>query len=383
MAIFAGALSFCVCLNITLAPAIAKFVVKQTRQVPISRLLRNLEYQRADARTTTDKAMVDFRIGRLHAMAYSLGIEEAPCDANAVPGSKYEMPDFGHQPDHVQFSTKGSKNSPAAREHLRQAIKHLEAAVKTDPTLNTASLGLAWCIEQSGDKAKAIALYRKVFSQAYEGEKNAKGGMYSWSVACEAANYLKPLLDPVKDKQEVENIKKKVAQLEKLPRYITPVLIPLKRNVPFAELLVEHNVSFDLDGFGARDYEMWLSPLAAWLVFDPSGMGQVDSGINLIGQSSFWIFWQNGFEVLRGLDDDHDGKLSGSELAGLALWQDANCNGISEPGEVKPISDYGITELSVHGSKNAQGVLWNSKGVTMKDGSSLPSYDVLLPALKR
>src|SRR5271170_2757419 len=119
MKLIARTLAALVGINLILAaePAFGRFAMTQTRQVPISRLLRNLEYQRADAMNSTDKAMVDFRIGRLHAMAYSLDLEKAPCPAVAVPGSKYELPDFGNQPDHVQFKVgKGNGSSAAAKQ---------------------------------------------------------------------------------------------------------------------------------------------------------------------------------------------------------------------------------------------------------------------------
>ena len=45
---------------------------------------------------------------------------------------------------------------------------------------------------------------------------------------------------------------------------------------------------------------------------------------------TFWIFWDNGYEALQSLDDNQDGKLEGDELKGLAIWQDRNCDGISD-----------------------------------------------------
>ena len=215
MKLIAGTLALLVGINLILAPgAAARFAAAQTRQVPISRLLRNLEYQRKETANVTDRAMVDFRIGRLH--ANGLFIKCRRCAVlMQVParGSKTELPDFGNVPDHVQFKVNAAtSNSAAAKAHLKQALEHLQAAVKTDPSLETAKLGLAWCLEQSGEKAKAIALYREVFLHAYEGERNAKGGMYKWSLAEEAYEYLTALLDPVKDKKELDQMKLKVAQ---------------------------------------------------------------------------------------------------------------------------------------------------------------------------
>jgi hypothetical protein len=58
------------------------------------------------------------------------------------------------------------------------------------------------------------------------------------------------------------------------------------------------------------------------------------------------LFLTTDTRPLAALDDDHDGILTGKELAGLALWRDANGNGVADPGEVKPLSAYGIVALS-------------------------------------
>jgi len=36
------------------------------------------------------------------------------------------------------------------------------------------------------------------------------------------------------------------------------------------------------------------------------------------------MFWRDGFEPLAALDDNRDGKLTGSEIWGIGVWRDAN-----------------------------------------------------------
>ena len=88
------------------------------------------------------------------------------------------------------------------------------------------------------------------------------------------------------------------------------------------------------------------------LVRDPEGRGMITSGEQLFGSRSFGGKpgggnWEHGFEALGTLDSDKDGKVSGGELTGLALWFDENRDAVSQPGEVKPLSDpsIGVTEL--------------------------------------
>ncbi len=366
----------------------ARFAYRQTRQVPIARLLKNLQAQKADAMSDEDKAQLDFRIGRLHAMAYALKVETAPCDAQAIPGTKAELPDFGHTPDHVQFRVQNKKpgqsgqSEKLARDHLLLAIANLSAALKKDPQLLAARLGLAWCYEQAQNKSKAIELYREVFDSAFKSEEHAKGGMYNWSISLETAQYLQKLLDPQKDKDELAKLKSRVEIIERLPRYITPLMIPLSDEGRLEECLIDKTVLFDLDGFGKRQYQKWISPEAAWLVFDADQSGEIDSGIKMVGQSSFWIFWHNGYEVLKALDDNNDGKLEGKELDGMALWQDKNSNGVSDAGEVSDLKSNGITGLAHSCTRNHQGILWNQKGVFFKNGTSRPSFDLVLPSIE-
>ncbi|MFN8392210.1 MAG: hypothetical protein U0136_18100 [Bdellovibrionota bacterium] len=94
------------------------------------------------------------------------------------------------------------------------------------------------------------------------------------------------------------------------------------------------------------------------LVFDPKHDGVITSASQVFGA---WTFggkrtaslgdaakstpWKDGYEALGTLDANRDGKLSGGELADLALWFDSNQNGISEPGEVKTLADVQVMNV--------------------------------------
>ena len=141
-------------------------------------------------------------------------------------------------------------------------------------------------------------------------------------------------------------------------------------------------VRFDLDGFGPRAWT-WITSDAGWLVFDPKGSKRITSELQLFGNVTFWLFWENGYDALRALDDDGDGRLRGEELAGLAIWRDVNGDGVSQPDEVKPLSAWGISELSVQyaGDDEDPDVLASSvAGVRFTDGTVRATYDVLLHA---
>ena len=161
-----------------------------------------------------------------------------------------------------------------------------------------------------------------------------------------------------------------------MSRAITPILVPLDADTALPELVnPDAAVAFDLDGSGVRRPWGWITPKAAWLVYDADGRGQITSALQMFGNVSFWIFWRDGYAALSALDDNDDGVLRGDELHKLALWRDANSNGISEPGEVKPVAEYGIAALDCNGCVLSADGLWNPTGVTLTNGTTRATYD--------
>jgi hypothetical protein len=159
------------------------------------------------------------------------------------------------------------------------------------------------------------------------------------------------------------------------PERGTAMIVPL-RDAPFSALVDNSRpVAFDFAGAGAARATGWITPDAAWLVWDPEWRGQVHSGLDLIGQHSWSVVWSDGFEALRALDENGDGVLTGAELGGLALWRDENGNGVSDPGEVLPANVHGITELSVRGRAVRPGLRSAPTGVRFEDGHTRPLYD--------
>lgn len=122
-------------------------------------------------------------------------------------------------------------------------------------------------------------------------------------------------------------------------------------------------VTFKLSPNQRNPWVVWKAgPNRPLLVYDPAHKGTVTDGQQLFGN---WTFggrasvrlasltvppstvdeWDNGYQALSQLDINKDGFIREQELAPLALWFDRNKNAISEPGEVVPITDTGITAL--------------------------------------
>jgi hypothetical protein len=115
---------------------------------------------------------------------------------------------------------------------------------------------------------------------------------------------------------------------------------------------VGRTVSFDIDGDGAKDEIEWMSGDGdGMLVDDRDGGatgamltdGEID-GKRLYGDQGGK--YANGFEKLKALDKDGDGKVAGAELDGLKVWIDDG-DAKLEGGELKTLRELGITEISV------------------------------------
>jgi tetratricopeptide (TPR) repeat protein len=366
----------------------AKFAYPETVKVPVQRVLKNLESRtNKPGVSREDKAMQEFQIGRLHSMAYALKTEEAsirkPNPSSDSEGGSME-PFYGiGQRDYQQFPVTSITSGAAASAnvHLQQAIAHLKNALKLDPSLIQAKLGLAWCLDQSGNKQAALPLYREVLNDGWNKEKSVDG-LRGSSIVQETAGYLEKLLDPIKDANEIATIKNRAKDVNSRFRTVTPILVPLVPNINAQAMMRSANVLFDLDGNGAKHYSQWTGAQTGWLAYDADKSKQITSGLQLFGPSTFWIFWNDGYEAMRSLDDNNDGKLEGDELNGLAVWSDVNGDGKSDRSEVRTVQELGITSLSCVRTVSKDGTIYSTNGVTFTNGQKADTFDWNVPQLK-
>ena len=362
------------------APSVqAKPYIPQIEQVPVSRLIDNLEGR---LKTKPDDFEATHNLARLHGMAYALKTDTAPAD-KAHP----ERGPYWRGNKAIPFSpvvkTSDSEKQKQADAHLLKAKEYYEKAHKLNPDDLRAWLGLAWITEQQGKKQEAIKEYRELLKRAWIGESQERAiSGRSTPVTVEATGYLTPLLDAEKDSAEIANLKARCEKLKALPRRFSPIVIPLRDHLEPAKLEDSSaRVAFDADGSGYKRRWTWITKDAAWLVYDPQAKREVTSALQLFGNVTFWLFWENGYQALSALDDNHDGWLTGKELQGLALWHDANGNGICDPGEVKPLSAYGIEGICCRyqiDSQHPDRIAWSPVGVRYRDGKTRPTFDLIL-----
>ncbi len=357
--------------------ALGRYVRPDLDRIPVEQIVKNLNM--LVTRNPKD-ATLRLNLARAHAMAYALKSDVLEIN------KKNGLPWFGYAPKQVPFTAKPTADPAkrrAAEEQLRQAIRNYQAALSLAPDNLTAQLGLAWCLEQAGKKDEAVQAYRRVVENGWKREKDLKTAGLGWhSVTAEAAGYLTPLLDRTKDAEEIKTLTERTKQMQKVRRPVTPLVIPLRDGLSVKELVDHHAaVAFDADGSGVKHKWTWISKNAGWLVHDHKRTGKVDSALQLFGGVTFWMFWENGYRALSALDASGDGWLTGAELDGLAVWVDANSNGIVDAGELKSLGELGITALACRahaGPAPAHTAAHAPQGVRFRDGSTRPTFDVLL-----
>ena len=356
------------------SPALGRWVGVEEERIPVARLIENLEKIAKDNPASAEALL---NLGRAHGMAYA-----QKSDPLTVPKAYH-----GIQPPAVPFTKVTPAADPtlnaASQAHLEAALKAYKHALELDKDNLVIQLGLAWLTEQAGRKDDAVKQYRTIAADAWEKENSlTMVGMGGRTLTGEVVSYLVPLLDAEKDKCEIETLKDHVATLRKLPYPITPIAVPLADGLTISDLEApDARVTFDVDGSGLGREWSWITPKAAWLVSDLKFDGKIDSGRQLFGNVTFWMFWSNGYAPLAALDDDRDGILTGKELTGLALWRDVNGNGVADPGEVKPVSAYGIVAISCRWqtlNENPDKVAFSPNGVVFQDGKTRPSFDLVL-----
>lgn len=347
-------------------------------KVPVERVVANVE---KDLRANPKDPEIHFRLGRLHSLGFA--------NESTAKG-------FADEPG-VGVWVEGSPKtlSKARADHLRKSIWEYEEAIRLNGNKALYHLGLAWVCQAgmpyakqiktragkpylgSDLKAEALEHFRRAFAldikkdQATPMTLEGPGAHLSR----EAAEGVKEILGAAISLEEKRRLDAEVAKIPR-PTAVTPIILPLFGSGDLQSCLsATTRVHFDLVGDGLPRTWPWVRPTTGILVWDPDAKGKIRSGIQLFGSSTFWIFFEDGYQALRSLDDNRDGWLTGRELEGIAVWQDRNSNGVSDAGEVTPVKALGIEAIRATATGKTGPTLMSEGGVRWANGRLSPTYD--------
>lgn len=351
------------------------------KDTPVPTLIANLEQS---IRREPKNAAHHFALARVYSLAFSTGSETVQVGR----GDRGEVTFPGYATVRVQLEN-GKRLTPARLRYLKRSISEYEIATRLDGKNALAFLGRGWMNELSGtlpghsltgaDGETALAAYRRAVSLSAPAERmqGVYGPAPDAAIAKEAAKGVLRILSARKTTKGAEygSMKSLVAELDKFPMAITPVVIPLGGESSLGELLSTQTSRFDLAGDGVVREWPWVKPTTGILVWDPRNTGEITSGRQLFGTATWWMFFRDGYAALASLDASGDGWLRGSELSGIRVWRDANANGKSEPGEVQSLSTYRITGLNTRATGTSALGPWAEDGVEWDGRRMTRSYD--------
>ncbi len=406
---------FCLALAVVTSPALAIFALvpaDRVDEVPIERLLANLDRNSQNL----EPAQRWRAIGRVHLLAYLKQAAALPVyrarpddiaegriddceklDAQtmgkgnrdnfppAKPGERCEARSYSLGPQREIPNGAGDIVAPPSP-HLAAAIDAYGKARALEPRNLRTRIALAFAFDRAGRKPLARNELRFCMNEGLRltaGLSSSSHENMDWDlhvVLTEAAEHFSRIAKRGSDKSLIARMR---ARLDAHPpaMYVTPILVPLEANAAFDDLIDRTSpVKFDFTGQGGAQRLGWLNTNAAWLVWDPKDKRAITSGFQLFGSVTWVAFWDNGYQALGALDDNGDGRLSGNELQGLALWQDKNADGVSDEGEVTPIRDHGIVSLDYTYERINRDLWISTTGVTFESGEHRPTFDWQLRA---
>ena len=387
--------------GITVLAAIAIFAFGAAKwarpdvNVPIDRLITTAEKR---LKSEPKNAEVRYFLGRLYSLSFASSTKTVE-----IYGSKSDLPHFpAWQSFRVSRESQG-KITPAELKALSLSLDNYWLASQTDKSSSLYLFGYAWMLHQAAPyatslqcksaklpkvksansfTAEALNLYRKVYQMSKSKDLGDNGSTMDLAdsyLSREAGKLIlelaaKPGLGGLKS-GEKQDIEATIEAIDKRPKAITPIIFPVDGGG--FDGLVNENASakFDLNGFNDGSKWPWVTRKAGILCWDAENSGKITSGRQLFGNSTFWMFFKDGYAALASLDDDQNSWLEGKELKGISVWIDRNENAVSDLGEVVPAASFGVSRIntSVGDTFNSMPVQLN--GIHLRNGQNLPTYD--------
>jgi hypothetical protein len=166
----------------------------------------------------------------------------------------------------------------------------------------------------------------------------------------------------------------------------TPLILDLN-NDGVRTLETDAGVKYDLTGSGLLASVGWSSPEDGFLVRDMNDDGLINDGTEMFGEATVLANGeraQDGFEALSDLDTNQDGLIDSQDEAfnSLAIWRDANMDGLTNAGELLTLAQRDIASLNLSYTESDRVDNGNQlrlvSNYTTTDGTSYEMVDVWL-----
>nr|BDT28113.1 tetratricopeptide repeat protein [Bacteriovorax sp. HI3] len=377
----------------------AKYVEVKKSEIPIQQIIQNLEKKEKENPSNIE---TKFQLARAYGLAATMTTIQTAKTDNPLSDAIYG------KPESVNPMFDGQKKSATEVDYYEKSLSQYNQILSTDPKNYQYILGRGWVYLQ----LQKIDLARTDFMSIIDDIKPLnpsfidsflilikikdaplllkrkwdfspfdrffyKGAIKGYPLIKETIHYLRPLL---KETHTDNVILKKIASISNDSTelaFMTPIIFPINKKTSYKDLKNENlYVQFNMDGMDTHTKWQWIKKDAAFLVFlGKSQKKLVSSGKELFGNVTFWIFWNNGYEALDSLDNNRDHYLSGKELEGIFVWNDANEDGVCTPEEIFNLNAFKIKKIATLYKHHKDDIDYNPNGLILESGEFLPTYD--------
>ncbi len=110
------------------------------------------------------------------------------------------------------------------------------------------------------------------------------------------------------------------------------------------------SVAFDLNADGAAEQIGWAGADEGLLAVDFDGSGLIEDGTELFSENFNGETFADSLAALASFDDTGDGVIDANDarFGDILVWQDANSDGVSQPGELTTLAERGITSIDLN-----------------------------------
>ena len=133
---------------------------------------------------------------------------------------------------------------------------------------------------------------------------------------------------------------------------IDPLVIDLDGDGVKVNDVKNSSIFFDMDNDGYAENTAWVSPFDGILATDVNHDGTINNISEIFSEYYSQNSSQSGLQALASFDSNKNGIISASDsrFNEILVWQDLNQNGVSEPDELKTLSQHGLVVQKTHGS---------------------------------